>query len=225
MRALLQLKNLYHKGRLTGIPFTYGIPLPEGTVHQPSQVGLTDSHDKNVPLAVTPMSAWSDGSIRWALLDFQGTFAPSEISQWQLVLGENSPPKAPDNPVIISEDAERIRVTNGRLDASFNKKTFSIFESLKADGVEIIKPGQRCDIIALSPAGKIHRASYDHAPQTFDRRIQPAQAPMVRWDGGLLCRRRYADDRVPSETYFLQRQPVCKNRALGHLPRRTRAAA
>ena len=52
-------------------PITVGIPMPRGLVTEPRQIALVDGDGKPVPLQALPTERWPDGSVRWALLDFQ----------------------------------------------------------------------------------------------------------------------------------------------------------
>ena len=52
-------------------PITVGVPMPRGLVTEPRRIALVDGDGKPVPLQALPTERWPDGSIRWALLDFQ----------------------------------------------------------------------------------------------------------------------------------------------------------
>ena len=54
-------------------PITVGVPLPRGLVQDPRRIGLVGDGQATVPLQALPTERWPDGSIRWALLDFQAT--------------------------------------------------------------------------------------------------------------------------------------------------------
>ena len=69
MRAKLNLVNRYHRP-LPAIPFTYGIPMPEGAAKTVADIALLDAKGKPIPVAVQKWAKWPDGSIRWALSDF-----------------------------------------------------------------------------------------------------------------------------------------------------------
>ena len=56
-------------------PITVGIPMPRGLVTEPRQIALVDGDGKPVPLQALPTERWPDGSVRWALLDFQANGA------------------------------------------------------------------------------------------------------------------------------------------------------
>jgi len=183
MRAPLHLTNQYYR-LLSNVPFTYGVPVPEGAAKSTTDIALLDAAGNLVSLSVQAMAAWPDGSVRWALLDFAGDFTPNEQADWCLVIGEGVTPPAPEHPVIVAEKDEEIRVSNGVLEATFRRDAFRLIDTLVAGDVDIISSGCRCDIVAVSPTGKIFRAGYDPAPKLSLEDVSPLRA-VVRWDGGL----------------------------------------
>lgn len=183
MKALLHFKNRYHRA-FGAVPFTYGVPVPQGAARDASQIGLLDARGAAVPVSARVTATWANGSTRWALLDFVGDFTPSEKAEWTLVLGETAPALAPANPVFVEETDESTRVSNGLLDATFSQCGFSLFRTLRAGAQTVIDESCRCDIVAVNPSGKIFRASYDKAPHLSLEDVSPLRAT-VRWDGAL----------------------------------------
>jgi hypothetical protein len=51
-------------------PVTVGIPFPKGALPAAESLALLDAGGQPVPLQVRPLAHWSDGSVKWALLDF-----------------------------------------------------------------------------------------------------------------------------------------------------------
>lgn len=54
-------------------PITVGMPFPRGLLADTATLGLVDARDRRVPLQAETTERWPDGSVRWALLDFQAT--------------------------------------------------------------------------------------------------------------------------------------------------------
>jgi len=167
------------------VPFTFGLPLPEGIIRSSTDIALLDAVGRATPVAAQPLATWPDGSFRWVLLDFLGSFTASEKSDWTVVLGEDLASSAPEHPVRVEQTGSIIRVSNSRLEAEFRAEQFQLFHTLTADGVPLIEGG-RSDIMAVSPGGKIFRASYDPAPKLSLEEATPLRA-VVRWDGGLFA--------------------------------------
>jgi hypothetical protein len=61
----------------TNEPVTLGIPLPKGLSVDAATWGLTRPDGARVPLQTRILNRWSDGSIRWALLDFRADAGPT----------------------------------------------------------------------------------------------------------------------------------------------------
>src|SRR5205807_2078225 len=54
-------------------PATCGLPWPKGMLHDPNYLVLRDEKGESIPLQTRILDRWSDGSIRWLLLDWQAT--------------------------------------------------------------------------------------------------------------------------------------------------------
>lgn len=93
-------------------PITVGVPLPRGVVTDPRRIGLVGDDQATIPLQALPTERWPDGSIRWALLDFQATGLVTSDRRYQLKLDCGS--TAVHTPrVEIDEAAERVVVDTG----------------------------------------------------------------------------------------------------------------
>ncbi len=65
-----------------GYPVRCGISVPPGTIETLEGLRLTGPGQKTVPLQAQVLNHWSDGSVRWILLDFTGY--GSKDSAWRL---------------------------------------------------------------------------------------------------------------------------------------------
>src|SRR5882672_6841916 len=52
-------------------PVTVGVPWPRGMCLQSGDAGVRDQGDRPVPMQARALDHWSDGSIRWMLVDLQ----------------------------------------------------------------------------------------------------------------------------------------------------------
>ncbi len=67
-------------------PVTSGVPLAEGTIRDPSYARL-HLDGKELPLQTETLSRWSDGSIKWLLLDFQIDISANKTRKLRLEYG------------------------------------------------------------------------------------------------------------------------------------------
>ena len=72
-------------------PVTVGVPLPIGLVAGTGDLALEDDNGLPVPLQAQATEHWTDGSWRWALLDFQVTGRPVAQRRFTLHIGPASP--------------------------------------------------------------------------------------------------------------------------------------
>jgi hypothetical protein len=66
-------------------PVTCGVPWPQGRLREPEFLTLQDSEGKPIPLQARVLNRWSDGSIRWVLLDWR-----AEAGVFRLILSDQS---------------------------------------------------------------------------------------------------------------------------------------
>ncbi len=181
-KSHIQIKNTYSRF-LPRLPILHGIPIPEGKAPTAGHISLVTKDGKAIPVSIEKTAQWPDGSVRWALLDFQLDLLPHERVDLDVAFGKQKKTVKVADPVKVEQGAKGIEVTNGRLKATFDARQFSLFTTLVADGVEIIGKDDLCDIIGVSPVGKIHRASYDPKPKLTVEETNDHRA-VIRWDGG-----------------------------------------
>jgi len=149
----IQCKNVSNR-KLTNYPVTYGVPLAEGVLRSERGLAIRLASGKLLPLQTKALERCRDGSIRWLLLDFELPLAANAKSSVALVQGESVKPR---ETVKVTNTPQRVTVTTPHLSASFSKKAFSLFESYKVNGREMMAAGS--DIVEESPLGKRFYAS------------------------------------------------------------------
>ena len=65
-------------------PITGGLALPTGVVTAPEALALTDADGQPLPLQARALTRWTDGSVRWLLLDLQADLAAYETKHLAL---------------------------------------------------------------------------------------------------------------------------------------------
>lgn len=115
--VLTKIRLQDHSGaHRTAWPITGGIPLPKGMLRDISKVGLLET-----PCQTRVLSRWSDGSIKWALLDFQTDMAAGQTKRLTVIKGDPAP--ATGN--VVTENTDGITVDTGALKFSVSKNAFS----------------------------------------------------------------------------------------------------
>ncbi len=155
-------------------PVTSGVPLPEGVFEDVSRLRLTDADGNEVPAQIVPtVRWWRDGSVRWALLDFQAHVSAHALRTFHL--RDDGPPAPVENPVAVEEDDERIVVTTGPLRFAVRKRGFNLIDEAWLDETgaggfddeaRIVAPGGMSGPVLWSsfpnlPSYRLYRASND----------------------------------------------------------------
>jgi PcRGLX-like N-terminal RIFT barrel domain len=98
-------------------PLRCGVPLPPGAVHHVGQVVLTDEKGTPLPLQVTPMNHWPDGSLRWVEVN---TIVPDGAGSARLdVLAEPAALSGPvpESPVsVIATGPGKVQIKTGQIE-------------------------------------------------------------------------------------------------------------
>ena len=94
-------------------PVTMGLPVPRGLVRDPSRLSLRDPDGRLEALQVRPLQRWPDGSVKWALLDFQVDVAANATAQRLLHLAGGDPPPAQSPAIEVQETDEGFLARTG----------------------------------------------------------------------------------------------------------------
>jgi hypothetical protein len=125
-------------------PLTAGVPFPPGTVKDASELGISAAagNTAHAPLMTQSrvLSRWPDGSVRWALMDWQTDLQPRQSRRFVIVPGKpEMSPAAPGRPVpgarVTVEDREGgVAVDTGPLQFVVPKMRFSVLDQVRVDG-------------------------------------------------------------------------------------------
>jgi hypothetical protein len=147
--------------RRRGWPVSWGIPLPEGAVREVRQLLLRNAAGQPVPRQARELCRWPDGSVKFALLQWQAEVAHDSPAAFTLELsgGEAAPP--PETPVVITRLPAGFRLENGPL----------CLEIGNADGIPTLalsRHGQPVfngplDLWTCDTGGNCYRGVFDHA--------------------------------------------------------------
>src|SRR5947208_781311 len=91
-------------------PVTAGIPFPKGLLRSVGQLDLHDADGRRVPLQAGTLARWSDGSVKWALLDFQAFAEPRSTTAYELGVAPHECAENDDAGIWIERSADRLVV-------------------------------------------------------------------------------------------------------------------
>ena len=139
---------------IASYPVTYGVPLPEGRLHNAADLGIRLPGGDLRPLQTQVLETWADGSVKWLLLDFSMPLAANAQGAFALQQGVQV---SEGTGLRLEETAEALTITTHTLTARFSKTAFSLFDSYVVDGKEMMVEGS--DIIIEDLDGKRFYAS------------------------------------------------------------------
>lgn len=122
-------------------PITMGVPFPEGVLTDCNHLCLQQNAGP-IPLQARPMLTWPDGSVKWALLDFQADLSAGKDNRLDLIYGK-TPDDTPRHmsPVSMDKDGEHLHVSTGPLKFSVSLTGPLPLEHIEVFGKPVLGQG------------------------------------------------------------------------------------
>ncbi len=112
-------------------PATAGVPFPKGALGSDRHIRLLDGSGQETPLQTETMARWEDGTVKWALLDFQA--AAKSSGGYTLEYGSAVARSAVPTPLRATEGPDGITVATGPLKFTVSKRRLGLFDSMLVD--------------------------------------------------------------------------------------------
>ena len=140
-------------------PVTLGLPFPHGLLGEVHPLSLIDPRHQRRPLQMEVFDRWPDGSIRWALLDFQVTVAARETVEYQLrSTHDASPIQASQVAVIPTQETWTIDTGVARF--ALNTHTLRLFDEVVNEGI-VIGEATGSQIVLTDAGGHAYEPKID----------------------------------------------------------------
>lgn len=140
-------------------PVAAGVPFAAGIVRDDAALRLVDADGGEHALQTQVTDRWSDGSVRWALLDFRVDLGARERNEWSVRLAD-TPRARPASVVQVQDTSSGLYVDTGVARFAMGPGDVFPFTSVQAGGVELLAGnGARC----LGVAGEVWNATIDRA--------------------------------------------------------------
>ena len=98
-------------------PVTLGVPFARGDLFAPLDLQILDSQENSLPSHMSTLARWPDGSIKWALLDFQVDMSSNEhLRVYVTKIRDHVPTSAclqGQSKIIVEKSAQQITVKTG----------------------------------------------------------------------------------------------------------------
>jgi len=109
-------------------PVTFGVPVPKGVWRGEELLWLRDEMGRTFPVQTETLARWSDGSVKWLLVDglLDGTLAGR--TSWTLQLEEAATPVVPGG-LRVWEDGPRLAIDVGRQTWVIDRRALALLAS------------------------------------------------------------------------------------------------
>jgi hypothetical protein len=146
-------------------PVTVGLPFPQGMVFESGGLSLWDITGRECPVQVRPLAGWSDGSTKWALLDFQAKVEANTQAIYQLRSSSDLASGLQPPTLDVNETAEHLIVDTGSVMFYLNRRLCKPFDRVVFGGIDLIA-GQGSSLVLIDDAGQ------PHLPHIYDCAIE-----------------------------------------------------
>jgi len=110
-----------------GEPVAGGIPFPQGAVLDAGHIRIYDPEDRPVPCQAHQLGiTWPDGSLRWALVQFQGSVAANETASYTLRVEPHGRVPSVPTKVTVRDLGGHVLVATGPLQFSLSRVNFRL---------------------------------------------------------------------------------------------------
>lgn len=116
-------------------PFTIGVPCAEAAIF-PQQNLRLDSDGQALPLHVTALAHWPDGSLKWLLLDFQASLKAGEQRRFQLQAAGAADQSSAK--LTVSEDEKGYLIDTGVAQFNISKQRTGLLEQVVYEGTSLL---------------------------------------------------------------------------------------
>ena len=133
-RVALNIENPY-EWEYQHLPLTSGIPFPQGAVTSTDNMRILKPQGEEIPSQISELARWPDGSIKWALLDFQadlpgrGRFETCPYLEYGTEIKRTDFP----SPLVVTDEEEAITVVTGPMKFVIDKNRFNLFDQVWRD--------------------------------------------------------------------------------------------
>ena len=117
-------------------PVTVGVPLPKGALNDPGSLRLADETGRALPVQTEVLARWSDGSIRWLLVDFLLDESLAGSSSHVLRLEETGQPAEASVSMEIREGEHAVLVDTGKVAFQLDREGFEFLRDVRPNDLQ-----------------------------------------------------------------------------------------
>ncbi len=118
-------------------PIAVGVPFPKGALLDTDGLTLFDADDRRVPVQVQALARWSDGSVRWLLVELLSNLQGEKTARFTL-RQETHAQGAPASSLRVAESPESFVVDTGVACFHLDRRILRPFTRVLLDGRDVL---------------------------------------------------------------------------------------
>ena len=139
-------------------PMSWGVPFSEGQLKSDRNLRVLDAKGKELPSYADARATWPDGSVKWALVDFQTDIGPMERRHFEIDFGQRVKRKPPAESVRVTRRDGEIEIDTGAIRATLGTGGNRLFRQVVRGGRDHFVSGDAGDFTATDGDGKVFRS-------------------------------------------------------------------
>jgi hypothetical protein len=105
---------------------------------RPESLILLEANGYRRPLQSVALAHWSDGSVKWLLLDFQADVEPNSTAVYRICRGEENSLECRSANILVDEKPEHFVVNTGKAIFYLNRRLCNPFDAVQCHGAELL---------------------------------------------------------------------------------------
>lgn len=146
-------------------PVTVGIPFPQGALFDPRDLVLLNSQSERRAVQVEVLSRWFDGSLKWALFDFQADVGARETARYLIQRTQSVLAAQPAQDLVVKQSSDFLEVHTGSAIFFIGTDTFKPFDRVVVGGRHVAD-GSAGGISLIDDGG------YEYLPKISDISVE-----------------------------------------------------
>jgi hypothetical protein len=112
-------------------PVSAGVILPRGAISDLSALTVTAAGGITVPAQFETTSTWSDGSVKWLLVDFKADCAANANASYSLT--DRAGKSTPSTALKVDQDGKGVTIVTGPMQCRLDREGFDLFSEVYLD--------------------------------------------------------------------------------------------
>ena len=137
-------------------PVRSGVPFPQGVLGSSRSMRLLDSSGSEIALQTRTLGRWPDGTVKWALVDFQADVPASSETAYTLEYGESVIRGTFETPLCVMEDGGGVTVDTERLRIRWDRSEFGPFSEITREGERYVDGSE---VVVTGTDGREYRST------------------------------------------------------------------